>query len=59
MSESSTQDGAAPYGYAPGGKDTGVVKSKGKPTLHLAEGSEGIPIRVLEIRSQLLGLSHE
>ncbi len=45
MSESSTQDGAAPYGYAPGGKDTGVVKSKGKPTLHLADGSEGIPIR--------------
>ena len=45
MSESSTQDGAAPYGYAPGGKETGVVKSKGKPTLHLADGSEGIPIR--------------
>jgi lipoyl synthase len=34
-----------PYGYTPGGKDTGVVKSKGKPTLHLAEGQEGIPIR--------------
>jgi lipoic acid synthetase len=45
MSESSTQDGVATYGYAPGGKDTGVVKSKGKPTLHLADGSEGIPIR--------------
>ena len=34
-----------PYGYAPEGKNTGVVKSKGKPTLHLAEGEEGIPIR--------------
>jgi lipoyl synthase len=34
-----------PYGYTPGGKETGVVKSKGKPTLHLAEGQEGIPIR--------------
>jgi lipoic acid synthetase len=33
------------YGYTPAGKDTGVVKSKGKPTLHLAEGSEGIPAR--------------
>ena len=30
------------YGYAPTGKDTGAVKSKGKPTLHLAVGQEGI-----------------
>jgi lipoic acid synthetase len=36
---------AAPYGYAPAGKDNGVVKSKGKPTLHLAEGQAGIPVR--------------
>ena len=35
----------APYGYAPTGKDTGVVKSKGKPNLHLTEGHEGIAIR--------------
>jgi lipoyl synthase len=34
-----------PYGYTPEGKETGVVKSKGKPTLHLQEGQEGIPIR--------------
>lgn len=34
-----------PYGYTPEGKNTGVVKSKGKPTLHLAEGQEGIPVR--------------
>ncbi|MDP9349082.1 MAG: lipoyl synthase [Gemmatimonadota bacterium] len=34
-----------PYGYAPEGKDNGIVKSKGKPTLHLQEGSEGIPLR--------------
>jgi lipoic acid synthetase len=33
------------YGYAPGGKDNGVVKSKGKPTLHLVEGHAGVPIR--------------
>lgn len=33
------------YGYAPAGKETGVVKSKGKPTLHLTEGQEVIPIR--------------
>jgi lipoyl synthase len=33
------------YGYAPGGKDSGTVKSKGKPTLHLEEGREVIPIR--------------
>jgi lipoyl synthase len=35
----------SPYGYAPQGKDTGVVKSKGKGTLHLEEGREVIPIR--------------
>lgn len=33
------------YGYAPQGKNTGVVKSKGRPDLHLAEGQTGIPIR--------------
>jgi lipoyl synthase len=33
------------YGYAPEGKDNGVVKSKGKPTLHLEEGQQGIPVR--------------
>jgi lipoic acid synthetase len=41
----SAQPGPVPYGYTPGGKDTGIVKSKGKPTLHLEEGSEGIPLR--------------
>ena len=35
----------SPYGYAPAGKDTGTVKSKGKPTLHLDEGREVIPMR--------------
>jgi lipoic acid synthetase len=44
MSANDARQGT-PYGYAPAGKDTGVVKSKGKPTLHLAEGQEGIPIR--------------
>ena len=34
-----------PYGYTPGGKDNGVVKSKGKPTLHLVEGQEVVPMR--------------
>jgi hypothetical protein len=34
-----------PYGYTPEGKNTGVVKSKGKPTLHLSDGSEGVPLR--------------
>ncbi|MGI9182545.1 MAG: lipoyl synthase [Longimicrobiaceae bacterium] len=38
-------DPAAPYGYAPEGKDNGIVKSKGKPTLHLQQGQEVIPIR--------------
>jgi lipoyl synthase len=33
------------YGYAPAGKDNGVVKSKGKPKLHLPDGVEGIPLR--------------
>jgi lipoyl synthase len=33
------------YGYTPGGKDSGTVKSKGKPTLHLDEGREVIPMR--------------
>ena len=33
------------YGYTPAGKDSGVVKSKGKPTLHLGEGAEVIPMR--------------
>ncbi len=45
MSGTSTPPPAGPYGYTPAGKDTGVVKSKGKPTLHLAEGREGIPMR--------------
>lgn len=44
MSAKSAPAGA-PYGYAPEGKDNGLVKSKGKPTLHLAEGQAGIPIR--------------
>jgi lipoyl synthase len=33
------------YGYAPQGKDSGVVKSKGKPTLHLRDGQEVVPFR--------------
>jgi len=37
--------GEAAYGYAPGGKDNGLVKSKGKPTLHLRDGLEGVPLR--------------
>ncbi len=36
---------SVPYGYRPGGKDNGLVKSKGKPTLHLAEGQDGVPLR--------------
>jgi lipoic acid synthetase len=36
---------SSPYGYTPAGKDTGTVKSKGKPTLHLEEGREVIPMR--------------
>lgn len=34
-----------PYGYAPSGKDSGIVKSKGRPTLHLASEDAGIPLR--------------
>jgi lipoyl synthase len=45
MSVNTAPDRPAPYGYAPEGKDNGVVKSKGKPTLHLEEGREGIPVR--------------
>ncbi|HEX2094076.1 MAG TPA: lipoyl synthase [Longimicrobiaceae bacterium] len=45
MSAGPTHDETFPYGYTPKGKDTGVVKSKGKPTLHLPDGSEGIPLR--------------
>jgi lipoyl synthase len=44
MSANSARPGI-PYGYSPEGKDTGIVKSKGKPTLHLEEGREGIPVR--------------
>ena len=33
------------YGYAPAGKDNGVVKSKGKPSLHLREDQDVIPMR--------------
>jgi lipoic acid synthetase len=42
---SGTPEQGTPYGYTPRDKDTGVVKSKGKPTLHLAEGQVGVPIR--------------
>jgi lipoic acid synthetase len=45
MSTSAAQPTPTPYGYAPEGKDTGIVKSKGKPKLHLQKGSEGVPIR--------------
>ena len=34
-----------PYGYTPEGKDNGIVKSKGKPTLHLRDGQETIALR--------------
>jgi lipoic acid synthetase len=33
------------YGYKPVGKDNGVVTSKGRPTLHLHEGRDGVPLR--------------
>ena len=33
------------YGYMPAGKDNGTVRSKGKPTLHLPDGVEGVPHR--------------
>src|SRR5690606_8469292 len=44
------------YGYAPTGKDNGVVKSKGRPDLHLEEGREVVPLRArkpewLKVRS--------
>jgi lipoyl synthase len=45
MSAETATDRAATYGYAPTGKDNGIVKSKGKPTLHLEEGAVGIPSR--------------
>jgi lipoyl synthase len=35
----------APSGYAPAGKDNGIVKSKGRPTLHLREGQQVVPFR--------------
>jgi lipoate synthase len=41
--------GAAPAGgvsgYAPSGKDNGVVKSKGRPMLHVRDGQEVVPLR--------------
>jgi lipoic acid synthetase len=45
MSATRAPEQSPAYGYAPEGKDNGVVKSKGKPTLHLREGQEGVPIR--------------
>ncbi|CAN5358844.1 lipoyl synthase [soil metagenome] len=36
---------STPYGYAPEGKDSGVVKSKGRPDLHLVEGRETVALR--------------
>jgi lipoyl synthase len=44
------------YGYAPVGKDNGVVKSKGRPDLHLDEGRGVVPLRArkpewLKVRS--------
>ncbi|MQA90872.1 MAG: lipoyl synthase [Gemmatimonas sp.] len=44
------------YGYAPEGKDNGVVKSKGKPNLHLRQGQDVVPLRArkpewLKVRS--------
>jgi len=41
----STIDVDAPRGYAPTGKDTGVVKPKGTPTIRAHEGLETIDIR--------------
>jgi lipoyl synthase len=32
-------------GYAPPGKDNGIVKSKGRPMLHVREGQEVVPLR--------------
>jgi lipoyl synthase len=45
MSTDTAADRPTPYGYAPEGKDNGVVKSKGKPTLHLEPGAAGISSR--------------
>jgi lipoyl synthase len=45
MSASGTTQSTLPYGYAPAGKDNGVVKSKGRPDLHLRDGQEGVPLR--------------
>lgn len=45
MSANSVPPDMATYGYAPEGKDNGVVKSKGKGTLHLRDGQETIAIR--------------
>lgn len=47
---------AASYGYAPVGKDNGVVKSKGKPGLHIGDGQNVVPLRArkpewLKVRS--------
>nr|MBA3969721.1 hypothetical protein [Gemmatimonadota bacterium] len=33
-------------GYAPEGKDTGIVKSKGKPRLPVLEGQDPLAMRV-------------
>jgi lipoic acid synthetase len=43
----STQSPTPPgsYGYRPSGKDNGLVKSKGRPTLHLENGDGGVPLR--------------
>jgi len=46
VSVSATPDrSAGSYGYTPKGKDNGVVKSKGRPDLHLQEGQEVVPFR--------------
>jgi lipoyl synthase len=45
MSAPTAQDAPTAYGYAPEGKDNGVVKSKGRPDLHLEEGQETVPLR--------------
>jgi lipoic acid synthetase len=45
MSANTAQNDAPSYGYAPEGKDNGIVKSKGKPMLHLQQGQEGVPLR--------------
>jgi lipoyl synthase len=43
MSEQHSAQTDTPYGYAPTGKDNGIVKSKGKPTLHLQDGQSVVP----------------